>query len=171
MHKPFDTAERSAFRDSIARFVERAMRPFADQWDEAGAIPESLHREAGALGAFGFGIDEAYGGFASGTESDYIAMVVATEELSRGSLGAGGSLITRPEILARALEAGGTEDQERARDQLRDSPDAARKPRTERARGRRAFGLLSTSRPCCELPRHEAQRGHGPPAHIAPRPS
>jgi (2S)-methylsuccinyl-CoA dehydrogenase len=38
-------------------------------------------------------------------------MVVATEELSRGSLGAGGSLITRPEILARALEAGGTEAQ------------------------------------------------------------
>ena len=30
-------------------------------------------------------------------------MVVATEELSRASLGAGGSLITRPEILARAL--------------------------------------------------------------------
>ena len=29
----------------------------------------------------------------------------------RGSLGAGGSLITRPEILARALEAGGTEEQ------------------------------------------------------------
>jgi (2S)-methylsuccinyl-CoA dehydrogenase len=38
-------------------------------------------------------------------------MVVATEELSRGSLGAGGSLITRPEILTRALEAGGTEEQ------------------------------------------------------------
>ena len=38
-------------------------------------------------------------------------MVVATEELSRGSLGAGGSLITRPEILARALLAGGTEEQ------------------------------------------------------------
>ena len=38
-------------------------------------------------------------------------MVVATEELSRGSLGAGGSLITRPEILARALVKGGTEEQ------------------------------------------------------------
>ena len=38
-------------------------------------------------------------------------MVVATEELSRGSLGAGGSLITRPEILTRALLAGGTEEQ------------------------------------------------------------
>jgi (2S)-methylsuccinyl-CoA dehydrogenase len=38
-------------------------------------------------------------------------MVVATEELSWGSLGAGGSLITRPEILSRALVAGGTEEQ------------------------------------------------------------
>ena len=40
-------------------------------------------------------------------------MVVATEELSRGSLGVGGSLITRPEILARALVQGGTEAQKR----------------------------------------------------------
>ncbi len=41
-------------------------------------------------------------------------MVVATEELSRGSLGVGGSLITRPEILTRALLAGGTEEQKHA---------------------------------------------------------
>jgi (2S)-methylsuccinyl-CoA dehydrogenase len=40
-------------------------------------------------------------------------MVVATEELSRGSLGAGGSLVTRPEILTRALVKGGTEEQKR----------------------------------------------------------
>jgi (2S)-methylsuccinyl-CoA dehydrogenase len=40
-------------------------------------------------------------------------MVVATEELSRGSLGIGGSLITRPEILTRALVKGGTEEQKR----------------------------------------------------------
>src|SRR5881398_732277 len=38
-------------------------------------------------------------------------MVVATEELSRGSLGIGGSLVTRPEILTRAVVAGGTEEQ------------------------------------------------------------
>ena len=38
-------------------------------------------------------------------------MVVATEELSRASLGIGGSLITRPEILSRALVKGGTEAQ------------------------------------------------------------
>ena len=38
-------------------------------------------------------------------------MVVATEELSWGSLGVGGSLITRPEILTRAIVTGGTEEQ------------------------------------------------------------
>ena len=40
-----------------------------------------------------------------------MGMIVVTEELSRGSLGAAGSLITRPEILARALLKGGTEEQ------------------------------------------------------------
>jgi (2S)-methylsuccinyl-CoA dehydrogenase len=37
--------------------------------------------------------------------------VVATEELSWGSLGMGGSLITRPEIITRAIVRGGTEEQ------------------------------------------------------------
>ena len=39
------------------------------------------------------------------------AWSIATEELSRASLGIGGSLITRPEILTRALVKGGTEAQ------------------------------------------------------------
>ena len=54
---------------------------------------------------------EEYGGFAAGGEHDYLGMVVATEELSWGSLGVGGSLITRPEILTRAIVQGGTEEQ------------------------------------------------------------
>ncbi|MEZ5235247.1 MAG: acyl-CoA dehydrogenase family protein [Acidimicrobiales bacterium] len=60
------------------------------------------------MGLFGLSIPEAYGGFATGGQSDYLGMIIATEELSRASLGAAGSLITRPEILARALETGGT---------------------------------------------------------------
>jgi (2S)-methylsuccinyl-CoA dehydrogenase len=59
-------------------------------------------------------VPEEYGGFATGGESDYLGMVIATEELSRGSLGIGGSLVTRPEILTRALVAGGTEEQKQA---------------------------------------------------------
>ena len=63
------------------------------------------------LGTFGLSIPEEYGGFSTGGEGEYLAMVVATEELSRGSLGVGGSLVTRPEILARALLQGATEAQ------------------------------------------------------------
>ena len=38
-------------------------------------------------------------------------MVLVTEELSRGSLGVAGSLITRPEIIGTAIEKGGTDEQ------------------------------------------------------------
>ena len=63
------------------------------------------------IGTFGVSVPEEYGGFAAEGEGEYLSMVVATEELSRGSLGVGGSLITRPEILTRALVTGGTEEQ------------------------------------------------------------
>jgi (2S)-methylsuccinyl-CoA dehydrogenase len=41
-------------------------------------------------------------------------MCVVTEELSRASLGVAGSLITRPEILSKALLKGGTEEQKQS---------------------------------------------------------
>ncbi len=101
-------------QDAFRRFAEDKLRPIAEHIHRTnGDIPEDIISGLAEMGAFGLSIPEEYGGFASGGESDYIAMVVATEELSRGSLGAGGSLITRPEILARALEAGGTEEQKR----------------------------------------------------------
>jgi (2S)-methylsuccinyl-CoA dehydrogenase len=56
-------------------------------------------------------VPEEFGGFATGGESDYLGMVIATEELTWGGLGIGGSLITRPEILTRALVNGGTLEQ------------------------------------------------------------
>ena len=77
-------------------------------------VPEEIIAGLAELGGFGLSVPEEYGGFATGGESDYIGMVVATEELSRGSLGIGGSLVTRPEILTRALVAGGTEEQKQA---------------------------------------------------------
>ena len=62
MKNPFDTEERIAFRDSVRRLIAKEIAPYADDWDEAGAIPWSLHQTVGALGVFGFGIDEQYGG-------------------------------------------------------------------------------------------------------------
>jgi (2S)-methylsuccinyl-CoA dehydrogenase len=99
-------------QDAFRRFADEKLAPIAEHVHRHNAdIPEDIISGLAEMGAFGLSIPEEYGGFGSGGESEYIGMIVATEELSRGSLGAGGSLITRPEILTRALVTGGTEDQ------------------------------------------------------------
>jgi (2S)-methylsuccinyl-CoA dehydrogenase len=97
---------------TFRRFAADKIRPVAEHVHRTNAdIPEDVMAGLAELGGFGLSVPEEYGGFAGGGESDYLAMVVATEELSWGSLGVGGSLITRPEILTRAIVAGGTEAQ------------------------------------------------------------
>src|SRR5262245_11162855 len=98
--------------ETFRRFAEDKIRPVAEHVHRTNAdVPEDVIRGLAELGGFGLSVPAEYGGFATGGESDYLGMVVATEELSWGSLGIGGSLITRPEILTRALVAGGTEAQ------------------------------------------------------------
>src|SRR5205823_1790309 len=99
-------------QDTFRRFAEDKVRPVAEHIHRTNAdIPEDVISGLAEMGGFGLSVPEEYGGFASGGESDDLGMVVATEGLSRGSLGAGGSLITRPEILTRAIVRGGTEAQ------------------------------------------------------------
>jgi len=99
-------------QDTFRRFAEEKIAPAAEHVHRTnGDVPEEIIGGLGEMGAFGLSVPEQYGGWASGGEHDYLGMVVATEELSRGSLGIGGSLITRPEILTRALVKGGTEAQ------------------------------------------------------------
>lgn len=99
-------------RDSFHRFAADKIRPVAEHIHRHNDdIPEDIIEGMAQIGGFGLSVPEEYGGFAAGGESDYLAMCVATEELSWGSLGAGGALITRPEILTRAVVKGGTEEQ------------------------------------------------------------
>ena len=98
--------------DTFHRFATDQVRPRAEHVHRTNAdIPDALITGLAELGGFGLSVPEEYGGFASGGENDYLGMVVATEELTWGSLGIGGSLITRPEILTRAIVNGGTEEQ------------------------------------------------------------
>jgi len=69
-------------------------------------VPEDLIQKMAGLGLFGCSVPDSYGG----TEMGYLTMCVLTEELSTVSLVAG-SLITRSEILTRALLGGGTDEQ------------------------------------------------------------
>ncbi|MGI9610238.1 MAG: acyl-CoA dehydrogenase family protein [Acidimicrobiia bacterium] len=98
--------------DTFKRFAAEQVAPRAEHIHRENAdIPEDLLSGLAEMGLFGLSIPEEHGGFASGGEGDYFGMIIATEELSKASLCAAGSLITRPEILARAIEAGGTDEQ------------------------------------------------------------
>lgn len=100
---------RGTFKD----FAETKVMPIAERIHREDAdIPDEIIAELAAMGCFGLSIPEEHRGFAQGdSEDDFMSMVVVTEELSRGSLGVAGSLITRPEILSKALIVGGTTEQ------------------------------------------------------------
>lgn len=99
----------AAIRTECRRFVEARVTPLAQQWhlrDEL--IPDDVIASMAELGYFGLCVPEAYGGLGLGK----MAMVVTSEELSRGYIGVG-SLGTRSEIAAELIRLNGTEDQQR----------------------------------------------------------
>jgi (2S)-methylsuccinyl-CoA dehydrogenase len=99
-------------RDSFVRFGAEVVAPMAAQIHRGDlTVPELLLQPLREMGVFGLSIPERYGGSAGSDADSALLMLVVTEALSEASLGAAGSLITRPEILSRALLAGGTEAQ------------------------------------------------------------
>ena len=99
-------------QDTFRSFATKVIAPRAEHVHRHNAdVPEEVINGLAEIGAFGLSVPAEYEGFSEGGEGEYMASVIATEELSRASLGIGGSLITRPEILTRALVKGGTEEQ------------------------------------------------------------
>jgi (2S)-methylsuccinyl-CoA dehydrogenase len=96
----------------LRRFGSDVIAPVAESVHRHDMdIPDEVIDGLSALGVFGLSVPAEYGGALDPADPDHLGMVVATENLSRFSLAVGGSLITRPEILARALLSGGTEHQ------------------------------------------------------------
>jgi len=100
----------SMARDAVRQFAATEVAPLAEHIHRHDdLVPDSLIAKMAELGYFGMAVPEEYGGGGMGN----LVMIVTTEELSAVSLAAAGSLITRPEILAKALLKGGTEGQKR----------------------------------------------------------
>lgn len=86
MHNPHLTEEHHAWRDHLRRFIDREVMPYADEWDEAGKIPDELWTKAAEIGLLGLGYPEEFGGTSDGI--DIWHKNIANEELAR--LGVGG---------------------------------------------------------------------------------
>lgn len=99
-------------QDAFRRFSAEVVAPQAERIHRHDlTVPETLLQPLREMGVFGLAIPERYGGSGPNDHDDTLLMVVVTEALSEGSLAAAGSLITRPEILGRALLTGGTAQQ------------------------------------------------------------
>ncbi len=96
-----------AIRDEMRKFSDAEVIPHAHEWHLQNAyIPLDVVAKLAELGVFGLTLPEEHGGMGLGKE----AMVVVSEELSRGYIGVG-SLGTRSEIASELILAGGTPEQ------------------------------------------------------------
>ncbi len=101
--------------NNFSRFADEVVAPLAEDIHRQDLlIPDEILNPMREMGCFGLSIPENYGGLAPEDREDHMSMVIVTEELSRGSLAAAGSLITRPEIMSKAILHGGTAAQKSA---------------------------------------------------------
>ncbi|MGH2753215.1 MAG: acyl-CoA dehydrogenase family protein, partial [Actinomycetota bacterium] len=78
----FDLApEQQDFVKTVRAFVDDAIRPNAERWDEEGVLPLEAVKQMGDLGLFGLPFPEEYGG----SGADFFTLCLAIEELARVS--------------------------------------------------------------------------------------
>ncbi len=112
---PLLDEEKTIMVDSFRKFAEKVVIPRAEEIHRKDLIiPDEIINPLIELGCFGLSIPLRYEGIQPDDQEDNLGMIVVTEELSRASLGAAGSLITRPEIMAKSLLKGGSEAQKQA---------------------------------------------------------
>lgn len=70
-------------RRSVREFVRKAVLPRIEEWEEAGAFPRELYRQAAEVGVLGIGYPEELGG----TPGDIFFKIASTEELMRAGSG------------------------------------------------------------------------------------
>jgi len=63
---PFETPERLALAESVARFTRARIVPDLQEWEDAGEIPRRLHGAAASAGLLGVGYPEESGGQGGG---------------------------------------------------------------------------------------------------------
>ena len=93
-------------RDGVTALCAEFPGEYWQKLDARSEYPDQFVADLTASGYLAVLIPEEFGG----TDMGLLTMVVLTEELSAASLVAG-SLITRSEILTRALAQGGTDEQ------------------------------------------------------------
>lgn len=101
-------ADHEAFRSSVREFVERSLKPRAEEMIREHVIPRDLWIEAGKQGFFGLGIPEEFGG---AEVADYRFNAVMAEELAKFNAATSSCFGIHSDITAPYIVALGTQEQ------------------------------------------------------------
>ncbi len=93
----------------VREFAEKEVAPRAEEIDETDRFPEDLFRRMGEVGILGLPFPEEYGG----SGGDYIAMVLALEEIARVSGTMAIILDAHTSLCCEPIYLFGTEEQKR----------------------------------------------------------
>ena len=89
--------EKRIIRDTFRDFADDVVKPLAEEMHHKDLlVPAEMFEPLKEMGVFGLSVPERFGGLKPDTTEDSMGMVIVTEELSRGSLGAAGGLIATP---------------------------------------------------------------------------
>ncbi|WP_433825646.1 acyl-CoA dehydrogenase family protein [Actinoplanes sp. CA-015351] len=80
--------EQRMYRDVLRDFVDREIRPVAQEWEASGRYPTEIVEKMRALGLFGLTVPEEYGGLGA----DMVSFALTFEEIAKGWMGIAGIL-------------------------------------------------------------------------------
>ncbi|WP_035795954.1 acyl-CoA dehydrogenase family protein [Kitasatospora mediocidica] len=101
--------EQAAVRALAADFTEREIVPHAATWDRAESVDRTIVARLGKLGFLGLTIPEEYGG----SGGDHLAYCLVLEELGRGDSAVRGIVSVTLGLVAKSVNAYGSEEQKR----------------------------------------------------------
>ncbi len=103
------TTEQQMIRDLCKNFVKNEIAPNAEEMDQTGQFPYEVWKKMGSLGICGIPIPEEYGGGGL----DWLSMIIAIEEISRGDASLGNSFLDSVTLPMNLLYTLGTEEQKK----------------------------------------------------------
>jgi alkylation response protein AidB-like acyl-CoA dehydrogenase len=101
------TEEHKMLRQMVRNFAEKEIAPCAEEIDATDQFPADIFKRMGELGIFGLPFDEKYGG----SGGDYLAQVIALEEVARVSGTVAIILDAQTSLCCEPLYLFGTEEQ------------------------------------------------------------
>jgi butyryl-CoA dehydrogenase len=103
------SAEQKMVRDLCKNFVKNEVIPIAEELDKTGQFPYEVWKKLAGLGICGIPFPEECGGGGL----DWLSMIIAIEEISRGDASLGNSLLDSVTLPMNLLCTFGTEEQKK----------------------------------------------------------